>query len=195
MATTDNLPFTRFKQDATPAECIAWVKTHRYVWYHAPMDTGPRRLGFTSKVMTWQRQPDRFAVTVQYYDSGENIRFRIDNEHLDRLRIPNALWWHGITATVHHQHKLSNGFVSLASRGSIKQRGIRIDCGNLPVEILSTKVTVHQSNGYWLPFDKLAYAIEFCKQKNIRLTAGRGRRIKVLVSEKPEPGERNWQTI
>lgn len=186
-----NLPYRRFREDpATPADVLDWLKTHRYIWYKAPMDFEPRKVYLTSKVTTWKRDPARFSFGVETNAGWDNLRFRVDNDHLDRIMIPNPLWWHGITAHACHEHKLSSGFVSHASKGYIRQTGrYRSDCGPNGVEILSTYITIHQSNGFWLTFDKLSHAINFCRRKNIRLTVGRGRRFRVLVAERPMSGE------
>lgn len=110
---TPQLPYTRFRQDTiTGADVLAWLSTHRYIWYHAPMDIGPRKVYCTSKVKTWKRDAGRFAVTVECQDGFDTLRFRVDEAHVDRIRIPHAAWWHGITAHACHEHKLSNGFVS-----------------------------------------------------------------------------------
>ena len=67
------------------------------------MDHSPRKVYCTSQLKTWKSDASRFSVGVKVNTGcGENLRFRIDNEHLDRLRVPFTLWHHGITATVSH---------------------------------------------------------------------------------------------
>jgi hypothetical protein len=184
-----HLPYERFRRDISATEAIEWLKTHRYVWYHAPMDIAPRRLYVTSKLKLWARDKERFAVSVEHLAGYDTLRFRIDNNHLDRIRIPNERWHHGITASVYHEHELSSGTVSDATRGYLRKYGVIDQCRQLPATITRTRVTVHQSNGYCLPFDKLSHAISFCKRQNIRLTARYGRRTRVLVAERSMNGD------
>lgn len=189
-----NLPYTRFRETpTTAAEAIAWLNSHRYVWYKAPMDISPRKVWLTSKVKTWKRSPGKFSVGVEVTMGFEpNLRFRIDQEHLDRILIPNPLWWHGITATVGHTFHIGphSNVISERSRGSLRKHGSWTGSEYVPAPILKTEITVHQSNGFHLPFSKLAHAIEFCKRQNIRLTVRHGRRTRVMVSEKAEKGDR-----
>src|SRR4026208_888648 len=93
------IPNRRFRPEPmTAQEAIAWLESHRYIWYQAPMDHSPRRVFTTSRLKRWKRTPERFSIGVE----TQECRFRIDNGHLDRLRFPFPLWHHGITATVSH---------------------------------------------------------------------------------------------
>lgn len=188
-----NLPYTRFRETpTTAAEAIAWLQSHCYVWYKAPRDIAPRKVWLTSKVKTWKRSSDRFSVGVEVNQGFEpTLRFRIDEGHLDRILIPNPLWWHGITATVGHTFHIGpyNNVISERSRGSLRKYGSWTGTEYVPAPILKTEIMVHQSNGFHLPMRSLAEAIEFCKRQNIRLVAKYGRRTRVLVSEKAEKGE------
>ena len=70
----------------TAAEFFTWIETHDFIWYHAPMDVHPSRIWLRSKIQRWKRDLDRFSVMVE---KPGLLRFRIDNSHLDRLRIPD----------------------------------------------------------------------------------------------------------
>ena len=96
---TDFVPDRRFRPEPmTGAEAIEWIQAHRYVWYQAPMDMSPRKVYCTSVLKTWKRDANRFSVGVEVNTGcGENLRFRVDNGHLDRLRMPFTLWHHGIS--------------------------------------------------------------------------------------------------
>jgi hypothetical protein len=188
----NTLPYTRFKQGASAIEIAEWVKTHRYVWYHAPMDSTPRKLYMTSQLKTWKRDGARWAVSVECHNGfQETLRFRIDETHADRIRIPHAQWWHGITARVMHEHDLGGQLISNETRGYLRRYGIwnASKAQNEPRAILATRVAILQSNGCYLRFDKLAHAVNFAKRKNIRLTAARGQRVRVLVAERAMNGE------
>lgn len=184
------LPWTRFRQcTLTVTDVVQWLKTHRWIYYQAPMDTSPRKVYATSKVKTWKRDAGRFEVSVECNQGFEpTLRFRIDAGHLGRLRIPNAEWWHGLTATVQHEHVLDRGTVSCDSRGSLARYGVLDGCTQVTVRIVKTRIAIHQSNGYWLTFDKLSHAVTFAKRQNIRLTANWGNRTKTLVHEYVEKG-------
>ncbi len=163
----------RFREEPPNAmEAIEWLKTHRYIWYQAPMDSGPRRLSLTSKLQLWKRDPKRFAVSVEssgtFADPG--LRFRIDNAHLDRLRIPYEQWHHGISATLTHQQYV----------GSTKRY-----------------LVLNQSNGYHLQMSNVKHAIAFARSSAIELSViawYRGKRlVRTLVPARaPISGERNF---
>lgn len=149
---------------ANVTEAIEWLKTHRYVWYHAPMDIGPRKVYLTSKLKLWKKSPERFAVSAELNDYNE--RFVIDNDHLDRLRIPFDQWHHGITATVSH----------VRYQGDTKRH-----------------IVLHQSNGYHLDMSNLSHAINFARRQAMQLTARYGDRKRILVpAHAPISGERNF---
>ncbi len=77
---------------------------------------------------------------------------------------------HGITALVLRQCDLSNGWVSNRRPVDIAKHGVYDGCTFLPGVLVTRKyVVVHQSNGYWLPFDKLSHAMNFCRRQDIPL--------------------------
>lgn len=158
----------RFRPEPmTASEAIEWLKTHRYVWYQAPMDHGPKYVRLTSKLKTWKRSPERFSVSgeLNYFE-----RFTIDNGHLDRLRMPFELWHHGIKATLSH--------VKYVGRDK-------------------PTIVLHQSNGFHLEMAGVKHAINFAKRSAMELTVTswfRGnKRTRVLVpAREPISGERNF---
>lgn len=193
MSNTSGLPYTRFRPEPmSTQEAIQWLQTHSYVWYKAPMDIAPRKVWLTSKLKLWKRSSRRFAVSAECSQGFEStLRFRIDEGHLGRLLLPNALWWHGITATVGHTFHIGpySNVISERSRGSLRKYGSWTGSEYVPAPILRAEITVHQSNGYHLPMRSLAEAISFAKHQNIRLVVQRGRRSRVLVEERAERGE------
>ena len=85
----------------------------------------------------------------------------IDNEHLDRLRLPFYRWHHGISATVSHVDYIGRPHV----------------------------IVLHQSNGFHLEMRNLEQAILFARRQAIQLAAERrgrdGVRRRVLVPAYP----------
>lgn len=162
------IPNRRFRPEPmTALEAIEWLSTHRYVWYHTPMDHSPVKVWCTSKLKLWKRDPQRFSVGVE--GSGTmadpSLRFRIDNGHLGRLVIPFPLWHHGITATVSHVNYVGRKHV----------------------------IVLHQSNGFHLEMGSLSHAINFAKRQAMRLTVRWGKRERILVpAHPPISGERRF---
>ena len=70
---------------ATAQEFFAWLKTHDWFWYHPPMDVHPSRVWVRGKLRRWKRDLDRFEIVVE---KPGLLKFRIDNAHLNRIRIP-----------------------------------------------------------------------------------------------------------
>lgn len=156
------IPDRRFRPEPmTAAEAIEWLKTHRYVWYQAPMDHSPCRLFLSSKLKTWKRDASRFEVSAELPGCGRDV-VRIDNEHLDRLRMPFAEWHHGITATVSHVR-----YVGREKRA----------------------IVLHQSNGYHLEMSSLSHAINFAKRQAMQLKVGK--RV-LVPAHAPISGERTF---
>lgn len=178
------IPNRRFRHEPmTAQEAIDWLQSHSYVWYQAPMDHSPRRVSCT-RLKLWKRSPERFSVKAEVWSDGTELRFVIDNEHLDRIRMPFELWHHGIAADVQHEHVLANGYVSHDSKRGLLKRG---------EAILKTRVVLNQSNGFHLRFDKLAHAVSFARGKAMELTVRYGRKVRVLVAAcAPISGERNF---
>lgn len=160
------IPNRRFRPEPmTASEAIDWFKTHNYIWYHAPMDISPKKLWVESKLKLWKRDAERFAVSVELPTGWTPETLRIDNGHLDRLRLPFDLWHHGITATVSH----------------VKYVG-QPRC-----------IVLHQSNGYHLQMSNLSHAINFAKRQAMQLTARYGKRTRILVkAHAPISGERTF---
>ena len=157
----------RFRPAASVGEVIDWLKTHRYVWYQAPMDYSPSRVSLTSKLQLWKRSPLRFAFSVESINTWANpsLRLRIDEGHLDRIRIPFERWHHGITATLTHVRYVGRA---------------------------KPAIVLNQSNGYHLEMS-VRHAINFAKHKAMRLTVTRGNRTRILVpAHPPISGERNF---
>lgn len=73
------------RQNVSAQDLFTWLEAHNFVWYKAPMDIHPCRVWIRSKVRRWKRSPDRFEVTVE---KPGLLKFRIDNSHLERVRIP-----------------------------------------------------------------------------------------------------------
>ncbi len=163
------IPDRRFRPEPMNAtEAIAWLQSHRYIWYHAPMDFAPRKLWCKSKLKLWKRSPGRFEVSVELpADFGYRPEtLRIDNTHLSRLVLPFELWHHGITASVSHVK-----YVGHAKRS----------------------IVLHQSNGYHLEMSSLSHAINFAKRQAMQLSVHCGRRQRILVpAHPPISGERNF---
>ena len=158
----------RFRPAASVSEAIEWLKNHRYLWYQAPMDHGPSRLSLTSKLQLWKRSPLRFAVSVESVNTWANpsLRFRIDEGHLDRIRIPFDRWHHGITATLTHVRYVGRA---------------------------KPAIVLNQSNGYHLEMSGVRHAVNFAKRQAMRLTVTRGNRTRILVpAHPPISGERNF---
>ena len=154
----------RFRPAASVSEAIEWLKTHRYVWYQAPMDIHVTRVSLTSKLRLWKRSPLRFAVSGEL--NNYNERFRIDEGHLDRIRIPFERWHHGITATLTHVRYVGRA---------------------------KPAIVLHQSNGYHLEMSGVRHAINFARRQAMRLTVTRGNRTRILVpAHPPISGERNF---
>lgn len=164
------IPNRRFRPEPmTTLEAIEWLKTHRYVWYQAPMDHSPRRLFTSSKVKTWKRAPERFQVSVELpLEFGAGNRpdiLLLNEEHLDRLRMPFELWHHGVKATVSHVNYVGSPH----------------------------RIVLHQSNGFHLDMNSLDHAMHFARTKHMELTVVRGKRTRVLVPAcEPISGERNF---
>jgi hypothetical protein len=159
------IPDRRFRPEPmTAKEAIEWCKTHKHVWYQAPMHLSPIRLDLSSKLKTWKKSPERFEISATTY-SGEKLVIRIDNGHLDCLRMPHDLWHHGISAVVHHVDYVGHRH----------------------------QIVVSQSNGFHLQFVKLAHAITFARIQSMELTAKRGKRTRILVpAVAPISGERGF---
>ncbi len=175
------LPYERFQRGASPATVIEWLKTHRYIYVQAPFDSSPVRCYCNSKLKLWKRDPTRFSVTVQSYHAGNEVH-TIDNGVLDRICIPNPLWWHGLTATVRHYWHVGE-FSNVIAYGPL---GYLVREGKNPRQ---KTVELHQDNGYVLPFRTLEHAVNHCKRHNIRLSVMVGRRTRVLVAEHAEKGD------
>ncbi len=160
------IPDRRFRPESmTAQEAIAWLKAHRYVWYQAPMDHSPRKVWCTSKLKLWKRQPDRFSVGVETNAGWDNLRFRIDNDHLDRLILPFDLWHHGISATVSHVRYVGQ----------------------------PRAIVLHQSNGFHLSMGSLSHAVNFARRQSMQLSVRYGRRERILVAAVPPiSGERTF---
>lgn len=144
---TTNLPNTRFygcgnhSPALTVAQVLAWVATHKFIWYKAPLNISPEFVRITSQVKTWKRNPNRFEFTIQ---SGD-CKYRIDEKHLDRLRLEYPEWHHGITARLETVRYVGN---------------------------VNDILCLHQSNGFVHNFDlnDLDGAIRFAKSQNMTLT-------------------------
>ena len=160
------IPDRRFRPEPmTASEAIAWLQAHRYIWYQAPMDHSPRKVHCTSALRLWTRSPGRFSGGVQVLTDGGELRFQVNENHLDRLRMPFYRWHHGITATVSH-----------------------VDYVGKPHQIV-----LSQSNGFHLAMASLSHAVNFAKHKAMQLTVGCGRRSRVLVPARPPiSGEVNF---
>lgn len=165
------IPDRRFRPEPmTALEAVEWLKTHRYVWYQAPMDHRVSRLTCTSKLKLWKRDLTRFQVSVELpggYPRPEV--FTLDNKHLDRLKMPFELWHHGISATVAH-----------------------VDYVGSPHTIV-----LSQSNGFHLTMGSLSHAVNFARRQCMKLTVQKWRngvrRERVLVpAVDPISGERTF---
>jgi hypothetical protein len=163
-------PDRRFRPEPmTAQEAIDWLKTHRYVWYQVPMDLSPVKLHCSSKLKLWKRDASRFQVSLEMpYQFGCGNRpevIRLDNSHLDRLRLPFPLWHHGVKATVAHVDYVGKKHV----------------------------ICLSQSNGYHLNMPDLRSAINHARGKAMELTARYGKRVRVLVpAREPISGERQF---
>lgn len=129
------------------------------------MDHSPSIVYCTSKLKLWKRAPERFSIGVE----TQELKFRIDNDHLSRLRMPFELWHHGISATVSHVDYVGQKHV----------------------------IVLHQSNGYHLHMSSLKHAINFAKRQAMQLSVRRvgrkGDRVRVLVPKYPPiSGERQF---
>src|SRR5208282_5643211 len=92
------IPNRRFRPEPmTALEAIEWLQTHRYVWYQAPMDYQPVKLYMkpAAKLKLWKRNPERFSIACEFSVDGRYQTLHVDNDHLDRLRLPFELWHHG----------------------------------------------------------------------------------------------------
>lgn len=156
------IPNRRFRPEPmTAIEAIEWLKSHRYTWYQAPMDHRVSPVFITSKLKLWKRSPELFSIGVE----TNECKFRIDNEHLDRLRMPFPLWHHGIEAIVSH--------VNYVGR--------------------PRAIVLYQSNGFHLDMGSLSHAINFAKRQAMRLTVRYGKRERILVpAHAPISGERTF---
>lgn len=163
------IPNRRFRPEPmTATEAIAWLETHRYVWYQAPMDIHVTRLFVKpgAKLKRWKRSPERFSIACEFSVDGHYQTLHVDKGHLDRLRMPFALWHHGITATVSHVR-----YVGRPKRA----------------------IVLHQSNGFHLEMSSLDHAIHFAKRQAMQLKARYGRRERILVpAHPPISGERTF---
>ena len=178
-----NVPNRRFKQDITAQDVIAWLGTHRYIYFRSVSQTIYLRV--TSKVKRWKRDPNRFAFSVEDTQAYRPCRYRITNEDLYDIRIPNAQWHHGVSATVKHAHELVCGYHSYSSRGYLKRYGVWDGSQTLSGEIRRTYIQFVQSNGFLLDFPTLERAVAFARRENMTLVARHGERTRVLNQARP----------
>jgi hypothetical protein len=185
------LPNRRFRQDLTASEVIAYAREHKYVWYQAPMDYDTKRLYLTTAVKLWKRSPERFAFSVHCYDWNGEYRLRFDETHLDRFRVPNPQWFHGMFATVNHACNLDNGYTADVPGREILKRGMHTYSS--PFEKVFPAVQWsglrYVTSANHLNMDSLSHALNHSKRQNIGLAAckfiGGKKYFRILYKARP----------